>query len=680
MSRLPVLLGALLVLVSGLLGGCGGGAGGGPPDPDDVTPALRAQAMDAVAAVMDALPTGSSKAERLATAARAIRARSEFEATGSSPELNTAWGAFPGGVLYIVDVSGRPRSALPTTGSEATAEQITPARNGIPRGPAVLCHTLDLSQYTNVAAKISPWLTAAGYSVTAEPTGAGGVADLRKLKGAAFFYMGSHGVAIQPTPGGAYVWAALTATEPTLTLDVSYAEDLADQSLVVVDGAFAEGRVRRYGITAGFVTKHMGFAPDSMVYMDSCRSDGPEAVAFKQACFDAGASLYVGWSRVVSDGACAESTPFLLCRMLSAPALDGADVGPPRRPFDYADAYSELRLRGWQLDDRTPVSEGAELGITEGPGSGAFLRPSIECLRVDESPTGASTGQSELIVRGSFGADPGSGPFHSARQVLCGGQELSIVSWTPTAIRATFPFSGPGSAGAVSVTVGGVTSNAVPLTEWWVPLLYRVQAEPGSGSTRFTEFTVNAHLRYDIHGWRESPTDRLQFALAEEEDPPTHFAGDSHGSFRCGGDQAFYDPETGDFIYKLVLGGSGSLPYLASGLGNGCWGSARLHYEYVGAEDEGARVPVLSIRGTVFAEGYPLTSHLLWADGRISNEERRRVALNEYSNGTIVISQGAPFELVIGEGGVIDAGEAGYLSWPRTLPRFEPTTATPRGD
>jgi hypothetical protein len=80
----------------------------------------------------------------------------------------------------------------------------------------------------------------------------------------------------------------------------------------------------------------------------------------------------------------------------------------------------------------------------------------------------------------------------------------------------------------------------------------------------------------------------------------------------------------------------------------------------------------------VFAEGYPKTSHILWADGRISNEEQRRVALNEYSNGTIVVSQGEVFRFVIGDDGVIEAGESGHLSWQRTLPRFQPTSATPR--
>ncbi len=656
---------ALGLLVACLATGCGGG--GAPVDPGDVTPEARLEAMDAVAAALGSLPPGASTADKLAAATTAMDARPEFERTGSSLEWGSAWGLFHGGTLYIVDAVGRP-ATQPLPEAEASARQGVPARHGVPAGPAVLCQVLPTSHYANLSARISPWLTAAGYSVTADPTRGGGVDSLRYVQAAGLFYMGAHGVVAWLGEGNGDVWAAATATTPSLSLDRLYAEDLADRSLVIVEGYPVEGPIRRYGITAGFVRKYMGFAPNSLVYMDACSSDSTAAAPFKQACFDKGASLYAGWSRVVTDAACAESTPFLLARMLSMPAPDGEDQGPPRRPFDHAGAYSELKLRGWDVDDRYTASQGSVLAVTEGPGSGAFLRPSIECLRVDEHPDGASAGQSELVVRGSFGSDPGEGPFHAARNVRCGGEELSIVTWAPEEIHATLPVNGPGSAGDVVVTVQGLTSNVVPLTEWWVTVTYSTQAAPGSGETVYTEIATNCHLRYDIHGWRETPTGAPAFALPEHLDPPTGFAVDSYGSFECGGERPVHNPETGAFSYKVVYSGSGSLPYLASSLGNGCWGSSRLHYEYTGGEsDAGGPAPALFLRCAVAAEGYPFRSHILWADGTMSNEETHRGSTGPLE-----------FDLVIGDGGAIEAGESGRLSWQRTLPLHQPTEATPR--
>lgn len=654
-TGLPAL--AVGVLTLWLPTGCGGG-GVTPMDPDSVTPAAREEAMDAVAARLDALPVGTPAADAIAAAARTMAGRPEFEATGASPEAGTAWGRFPGGTLYIVDVSGRPRPESDASALEAGIRDESPARTGIPRGPAVLCHVLD-PMYTNVAAVLSPWLTAAGYSVTANPTAAGGVADLKKVKGAALFYMGTHGVWSPVIDSAAGPWAALTATVPTLTNQVTYAADLEDHSLAIVDAYFREGHLRRYAFTAGFVRKYMTFAPDSLVYMDACRSDHACASSFRDACFDAGASLYAGWSEVVSDTACAESTPFLFCRMLGAAAPDGNDQNPPRRPFDYGDGLADLKLRGWNLDQ---YHINAELSVTEGPGDGAWLRPSIECLRVNEAPTGAASGQSELVVRGNFGPDPGEGPFHAARSVSCGGEELSLISWQPDEIHASLPVSGPGSAGDVVVTVQGVASNAVPLTEWWVTVLYRDAAAPGSGETVFSEVAVNCHLRYDIHGWRETPAGDIRFTLPDPQEQPTPLARDSYGSFRCGGERPVYHPETGELTYKVIYGGAGSLAFMAEDLGSGCWGSSQLRYEYTGGP-----APVLSLRCAVLARSYPFGSHILWVDGHISNEETHSGEMGPLE-----------FDLAIGEGGVIEAGEAGNLSWQRTLPRFQPTAATPR--
>lgn len=664
----------------------------------DITPESRVLAMDAVRAALETLPDNPTREEVLAVAEKAIAKRSEFEATGSSPEYGMAWGRFPGGATYIVDANGRPGyDSLPPLSNAEGAEAILSSiadplsaplldtedvldvlssQSGIPAGPAVLFQELGTG-YANVPGLISPWLLEAGYSVTASPQAGGTVENLMNINGPAFFYMGTHGVTatLFPSPTAAapseYSSAIMTATEPTAETQAAYAEDLADQSLVMVEGLLPGG-VRRFCFTSRFVAKYMTFAPNSFVYIDSCWSNHPEIPRLRDAFFEAGASLYAGWSMTVNDRACEESTPFFLCRMLGAPAPDGEDQGAPRRPFDYGDAYAELRLRGWDVDQYPP--SGAELNVDAAPSGGGWLRPSIECLRVDEFPTGASSGQSELIVRGSFGSDPGTGPFHAARSVVCAGEELSIVSWTPEEIRATMPIHGPGSAGEVLVTRQGIKSNAVPLTEWWVTINYRSAAAAGSNSTAFTEFSIDARLRYDIHGWRETATSLPQFALPEADDPPTHFASNSYGSFRCGGDTSIFDLESGNFIYKIIYGGTGHLPYLASGIGNGCWGSTRLRYEIIAS----GQPPTLFIDGAVYAEGYPKTSYILWADGHISNEEQQRVALNEYSNGTIVISQGEAFRFMIGEDGVIEAGETESLWWQRTLPRFQPTSATPR--
>jgi len=664
----------IAILLVALAAGCGGGgAGEGPADPANpvvVTPELRQQVMDAVGAQVDALPAGATVAASVATVAASMAGRPEFEAIGSSPADGVAWGRFPDGVVYAVDVS-------PDTVAEPSDTVVlrTAAgeRTGIARGPAVLFHTLP-SPHVDVAATIRPWLLAAGYSVN---TGAGRqatIANLKAVRGVDLFYLGTHGLRVE----GGWAkpqWVALTAEEPTRQTQKLYAEDLADGSLVLVDRLFSTGRLRRYGFGAKFVRDHMRFGANSLVYIDACSSD--PGVGFKGACLDAGASVYAGWDQEVHEYAVVRATPFMFDRMLCGNDPENANDGPPIRPFDYADAYAELKTRGWEQDEYGI----AVLRFTEGLGQAAWLRPSIECLRVDENPTGAAAGQSELVVRGSFGIDPGSGAFSPARSVTCRGEQLSVISWSPHEIHTSLPVSGPGSCGDVVVTVGGIRSNAVPLTEWWVTATHRVDAAPGGDSTEFTQFTVNCHLRYDIHGWRERPSGAVRYVLPEPQEQPTTIARDSYGSFACGGDKMCYHPETQAFIYRIIYSGSGQLPYQPSMSGNGCWGTSRLHHEYVSPAEAGSRQgpePVLFIRATVFAEGYPKKTELLWPDATVTYEDDRRVALNEYSNGTLVVSQGQEFDMLIGDGGVIEAGSNGPISWPRTVPRYQPTAATPR--
>ena len=279
--------------------------------------------------------------------------------------------------------------------------------------------------------------------------------------------------------------------------------------------------------------------------LNACNSDD---AGIKQAFFDAGASVYTGWSLPVDIERGLEAADRLVDHLLGSNTILPGFV-PLMRPFDLFSLKPFLDDLGYTAFVDPPDLRG-ELVVTQNPLGGEFalLAPTIQRLYVDES-SGA------LIIMGLFGPDPGSDG-----QVTVGGTPVVVREWLPYQITAELSPSGAGSAGAVVVGVRGTDdpltalvfrkSNVARLSAWEGELRY---TESGPGSLQ-EWMTYRFHVRGDVQATRAQP------ASAPERQPQLHFdlAPDVTAPYGALGEyQCSPEPEDS---YLEAWSGGGTLP------------------------------------------------------------------------------------------------------------------------
>jgi len=107
----------------------------------------------------------------------------------------------------------------------------------------------------------------------------------------------------------------------------------------------------------------------------------------------------------------------------------------------------------------------------------------IERLTADEE-------NEMLTLEGGFGEDPGP----ALRSVTIGGMAAEVVRWWGPTVQCRLP---PGWKGDVVVEADGVKSNAVPLTEWVVPIIF-IDRTDMFGSYQAT-VSATCRFRGDVH-------------------------------------------------------------------------------------------------------------------------------------------------------------------------------------
>ncbi|MFA5863088.1 MAG: hypothetical protein WC975_00220 [Phycisphaerae bacterium] len=607
------IIGILLLMSVFLLQGCGSGLEEG----DGLSAESRIAAMDAVSKFIAKLPADGDFATNLNSVAEFLSKRSEFSATGVSDNYSCVWGRFQNGWGFVIKTDRLPSMPIDTT---ASAKVMTPVMRKLanissnernaklsdnistwktrPEMPSVAQAKLFAclgTGFGNVVPTVRSWLLNAGYSVNDELSSGGTVEDLKTVQGDGIFYISTHGGGGQFHPDGGEMFCLTTGTLVTPENEVIYAEDLNDKSLVIQQSWVNNTTVeRRYAITENFVKKYMKFGKNSFVYIDACYGDN---IDFRHACEEAGASLYVSWTGPVYDPFAVRAAFFIFDRMLGANSMAGVVENPKQRPFDYSHVYTDLLERGWNRNPGegdipedglfrnlvvVPGKYPVRLVMTEGPGACGWLAPSIECLRVNESPENAKADMSEMEIFGTFGSDPGE----SGRKVEIEDQDLPVLSWTPTKIVCELPIAGPRSAGKVQVFSGNIRSNLVPLTDWWLTLRYKAK---GEGSLQ-TTMDITCHLRYDVHGFRTvcgTPLWGQWRFLPNIEGFDTYettIGRSSYGLWSAGGLHDVYHTTSQDnpeqpppqttLAYTLGWEGSGTIPY-GSMLGS----FSQLHYD-----------------------------------------------------------------------------------------------------
>ncbi len=359
---------------------------------------------------------------------------------------------------------------------------------------------------------------ASGYGVDVLDTSLENLITLGDGRGIDYLDIATHGMVDKL---GSYL--LLSTTQITDTSLQTYAADLLAKRVRVgvplYDEPFATLRLLpTFAFTGDFVTEHLTFNAGAIVDNQSCwgQSIGGN---FGQLLSRAGVGRYIGWTRPVLSTDADATDAFIFDRMLGEQSAGATGLSnyasqhtPPQRPFplDAIQTAMSVEQRDNPLQEPAPQYTYAQsiankrfpslLVITDYGGESVahppieYSLPSIQRLVADDT-NGA------LDIFGAFPATPGAVSITNG----AGTMTLTPTKWTTGTIIVPLPAAGAGANGLVSVTAEGLTSNAVPLTEWSGKITYSTNdsiatwdADNGSGAVALTG-VFNVAFRADVH-------------------------------------------------------------------------------------------------------------------------------------------------------------------------------------
>jgi hypothetical protein len=271
------------------------------------------------------------------------------------------------------------------------------------------------------------------------------------------------------------------------------------------------------------------FAENSLVFVNGCLSADD---TFQQTCTAAGGGLVLGWTMPVKSEDGAATADYIFDRMLGAndPLPQFFRETLHQRPFDWNTAQLEMKnhksLLGSPLGTSFAPFMGQQVDVSLSPvvnGSSGLLVPSIVYIGIDEIGK-------HLFVNGEFGSVEGKVNLCSSLSASS-GTPLNVETWTGNMITCTLPAPGDsgGTSGYVIVTVNGISSNCIPLSEWNGTL---VTTAKGGGNLNET-ITMTYRLRLDGHHYRTDFSSLLSsssytpipvFAFASQDSTCTYLA------------------------------------------------------------------------------------------------------------------------------------------------------------
>jgi hypothetical protein len=526
----------------------------GPGTPSPLPGAVIAATLNTIRTRFEAMPNPDYTAARLELAGT-IRALPHIADAGVAADDAAVWAYFTDGRMLTIPVTVPHPAAAAQTTPEQTGRPATSPDQELPAGnTAYLLDALG-SCFNHALTDVTPWMTANQYTVAPiQPT----VDQLKTVHDAAFFYVDTHGGAVQGLAGPNY---AMWTLDPwSLASDVTFLDDILGGRLVYmlakhdVDTSGQNCTSEwHYAITGAFVAQYMTFTPRSFVFFNGCSSMSVAAQPMRSAFASKGASRYLGWTAPVDDYDSYLIGLTIFDLMLAANTL--LAVTPPLRPFDFDIIFQTIRNDGY--DDSSYVCGAAGLRCRSWLRAEAFsadpaqrfnlLRPTITRVNTRLGTYGTTEPPMVLHLHGLFGSERG--------QVTVGGQEVAVHTWKPTYILAALPGHGPGSAGDVVVSVHNHRSNPAPLSEWRGHVHWRVDYNtylvPAEGLV--AEVDCQFQLRADYHAYRPEPADDAQNADAEVVGGQ-----DSRCTWQMSGDVTW--TSLGD-VYRGVLTGSGEVAW-----------------------------------------------------------------------------------------------------------------------
>lgn len=538
-------------------GGSGSGGNGGA-NGGVVTPAQRTAALSATEAQAGSLKkqglTGDAFNQALADF---LSKRAEFEAAGVDTETSSVWARFKDGRLLIVPnnrdlkPSGwRPRTQPGDVAPEGSPPAAAANATELPDPVQVrLFHSFGTGfAGQSVIDMVRPWLQKAGYTVLTGAQGDASVEVLRQISGDGFFYFNTHGGKGVTRAGNSMfaMWTSTLATAANDSVPLNLADLNAERLLYMIErnGLIdAKGNPvfeTRYAITYKFVDQYMSFGKNSILFFNVCSGGNahPEVQAFVSATHRKGASVYIGWTKVLSDSLAYTALPYFVDRLLGANQF--RPENPKQRPFAWPEVLQDMTNKGLATEPTTGAQLVAYPAVQSGDMAG-LLAPSIKWLIADQH-------KDELYISGIFGADPGT----NGKVTIDDGKgpaQVTVKSWKPDQIVVDLPQSGAGAAGDVVVSVRGHDSNPRRLVRWQGSFSYTLR-DKGT-------LTLNITMPFDF---RLDPGD---FRLKPGEPPQAWPAAVATSNPRMVGDYSAsgtYVQTSGPCTYTFTWSGSGKLP------------------------------------------------------------------------------------------------------------------------
>jgi hypothetical protein len=541
---------------------CGGGGGGsaGNSGVGSGTNTITLQQRQAVlSAVADQATQIAQQGGDFASAIVAyLQSRPELTSVALTPDGGAAAQFVDGELLFVVNN----RQLVKTAAAARPAARAHPLSATVLMPGATRKAVLTEgfgggcdSDSEQLTIELDNWLSTAGYSVAV--AGSVNAAFMRtNIQQLDVFVHTGHGEI-----NNAGLVSLSLAFPPPTTRSADDDGDFSNQRLVDVvgatclndDGTAYAGPGTRFGaywgMTPAFISTYMSFNPGSLVVINTCIGAHPLAVVQGFPAAFVNHASYLAWTGNTDDSG-NNQIRYAFDRMLGeVPGGGGRSVAqeaPPQRAFDVNAVLQDMTAQGLIP---LPSSGGVTNLVNLGPGD-SILAPSIRHVATDEF-----SGLLEI---------DGLLDVNQQGTVSVNGQDCPVQMWASNHATCTLAQSGPGSDGAVVVTVNGVKSNAVALSSWTGAFTYTVVGEQSIAANA----TMNVHWRSDLHTWRNAPhTPPVRYAT------PTGAVGDSNANVSASGNaieqQSGGMPITlgvsaGLDVPLLALANAGSPPYFGA--------------------------------------------------------------------------------------------------------------------